>query len=252
MNDVARWLGGALVGWACLVAVGLPFIATALWSLSRRGRDVGLGRLLLLAVFFFVSLALTRLGMFWTLVRDPWQTMILEAAWALAFILGTRSVSRAGLTWRISARAWRDSLIVTGVLLVFVVARSSLLRFLGIGVNTSVPVAFEYLLYQLTMPGVAEELCYRGVIQPGLNRSLGRPWKLWGAQVGWGWVITSLIFWALHAFRVDSQMRLTFYWPTLTMQLIVGFALGWMRERTGSLFPSMLAHNLVNVVWTLV
>jgi membrane protease YdiL (CAAX protease family) len=255
MDNVTHWLGGSVIQWACSVAIGLPFVVVAVWAARRRRRDVSVRGLVLLAVFFFVSLALTRLEPVWTFVKSPWQAMILEAACALAFIVVTCSVSRAGLTLRISARAWRDSAVATGLLLLFVVVRSLLIRLLGIGdvgqVGTS-SIALEYLLYQLTMPGIAEELSYRGAIQPGLNESLGRPWKFLGAQVGWGWVITSLVFWAPHAFRVDPQMHLSLYWPTLTMQLIAGVVFGWMRERTGSVVPPMLAHNLVNVVWTLV
>ncbi len=251
MVDVTRWLGGSLIQWVCSVVVGLPFLVVAVKAARRRGRGVNVGKLVLLALFFLVSLALTRLAPLWTFIKSPWQAMTLEAVLALVVILATRSTSRAGLTLRISARAWRDSLIVTGLLLLFVLVRSQLIKLLGVGQAGATPVVLEYLLYQLTMPGVAEELSYRGVIQPGLNVAFGRPWKLLGAQVGWGWVITSLIFWATHAFRVDPQMHLSFYWPTLTMQLIAGFALGWMRERTGSVFPPMLAHNLVNVVWTL-
>lgn len=254
MNNVSRWLGGTLIQWACSVAAGLPFVVIAVMAARRQGRDVNAGRLVLLAVFFLVSLALTRLDPFWSFIKSPWQAMILEAVLALVVILAARSTSRAGLTLRISARAWRDSAVVTGLLLLFVVVRSLLIRRLGIGgagqAGTS-SVVLEYLLYQLTMPGIAEELSYRGVIQPGLNESLGRPWKFLGAQVGWGWLMTSVIFWATHAFRVDPQMHLSFYWPTLTMQLIVGFVLGWIRERTESVFPPMIAHNLVNVVWTL-
>lgn len=252
MENIICWLGGTLIQWACSLAVGLPFVVVAVRAARQCGQDVRVGRLFLLSVFFLASLALTRLGPVWTFINSPWQAMILEAIFALAVILATRSISRAGLTLRISARAWRDSVIVTGLLLLFVVLRSQLIKLLGVGRAGATPVVLEYLLYQLTMPGIAEELGYRGVIQPGLNVAFGRPWKLLGARVGWGWAITSLIFWAPHAFRIDPQMRLSFYWPTLTMQLVAGFAFGWMRERTGSLFPPMLAHNLVNVVWTLV
>jgi len=253
MENIICWLGGTLIQWACSLAIGLPFVVVAVRSARRQGRYVKAGRLVLLAVFFLASLALTRLAPVWTFIKSPWQAMVMEAVFALAVILATRSISRAGLTLRISARAWRDCAIVTGLLLLFVVARSLSIRILGIGSagHVGVPATLEYLLYQLTMPGIAEELSYRGVIQPGLNESLGRPWKLLGARVGWGWVITSLIFWAPHAFRIDPQMRLSFYWPTLTMQLVAGFAFGWMRERAESVFPPMLAHNLVNVVWTL-
>lgn len=252
MNNVISWLGGTLIQWACCMAVGLPFFIVAVRSASLRGQKVTLRGLAQLTVFFFVTLALTRLEPVWPFTKRLWQAMTLEAICALVFIYMMRSASEAGLTLRISSRAWRDSVIVTGLLVLFVVARRLAIRFAGIGQAGTASVVLEFILYQLTMPGIAEELSYRGVIQPGLNKVLGRPWKLLGAQIGWGWVITSLIFWAPHAFRVDPQMHMSFYWPTLTMQLIAGFVFGWIRERTGSVFPPMLAHNLVNVVWTLV
>jgi membrane protease YdiL (CAAX protease family) len=260
MESAVRWLGGSLIQWVCSIAVGLPFVVVAIRSARLRGRPVSLGGPVKLAIFFLISLALTRLGPVWTFIKSPWQAMMLEAACALAFIFATHSIppaasienSGAGLTLRIPPHAWRDSLLVTGLLLLFVGVRSLLIRLSGIGQAATRPIVLEYLLYQLTMPGLAEELSYRGVIQPGLNAALGRPWKLLGARAGWGWVITSVIFWAPHAFRVDPQMHLTFYWPTLTMQLIAGFVFGWIRERTDSVFPPMLAHNLVNVCWTLI
>jgi len=244
---MTTWLLGTLIQTACSLAVVLPVILIAAWT--SRPRRLRPRSLLGLALFFFVGLALTRLGTIWTFIKSPWQAMTLEAAWALLVILATRSTA-AGLTARIPARAWRDSLRVTGLLLLFVAARRLLIRALGGGGPVAVP--FEYLLYQATMPGLAEELSYRGLIQPALNADLSRPWRLLRARVGWGWIITSLLFWAPHAFRVDAHLHLTFYWPTLTMQLIVAFALGWMRERTASLLPPIIAHNLVNLTWTLI
>lgn len=252
MEDILCWVGGSLIQWACSVVVALPFVLVAIRSVRLRERNVHLGGLLQLSIFFLVSLALTRLDQVWVFIRRPWQAMVLEAAWALVFIFVTRSVARAGLTLHTSIQAWRDSLVITGLMLLFVMARSSLIRLLGIGQAEPAFVVPEYLFYQLTMPGIAEELGYRGVIQPGLNESFGPSWKLLGARVGWGWVITSVIFWAPHAFHVDSQMHLSFHWPTLTIQLIAGFVFGWIRERTDSVFPSVLAHNFVNVVWTLI
>jgi membrane protease YdiL (CAAX protease family) len=232
----------------CCLAVGLPFFVLAVRSARQRdGRDINLRDVAQLAIFFLVCLSLTRLGPF---TDTLWPGMILESLCALAFIWATRSTSRAGLTWNISPQAWRASAIVTILTLLFVVTRGLALKFTGLGAETE-PIVFEWLLFQLTMPGIAEELAYRGVIQPGLNAALGRPWKLMGARVGWGWVITSVIFWGTHAFHLDTDMGFSFYWRTLTMQFIVGFVFGWVRERTGSVFPPMIVHNLVNVFWTL-
>jgi len=90
------------------------------------------------------------------------------------------------------------------------------------------------------------------VLQSRLNAMFGARWDLFGARVGWGFVITAVLFWAIHAFRIEADSRLSFYWPTLTMQLWAGLVFGWIREKTGSIFPSILSHNCLNVVWALV
>ncbi len=247
-KDVTTWLGGTLLQWICCIVVSLPFFGVALRSTRQRG--VALRTSALLALFFLVSLALTRLEPVWPFRKTLWQAMMLEALCALAFIWATRAVSRAGLTLHISADARRASVIATALLLLFVALRQLALKYTGLAAAQE-KVTFEFLVYQMTMPGLAEELTYRGAIQPGLNKVFGRPWKLLGAQVGWGWVVASMIFWAPHAFRVDENL-LSFYWPTLTMQLIAGLTFGWLRERSGSLLPPIVAHNLVNLLWTLI
>jgi len=205
MDNISCFLVGTFIQWTCSVAICLPFALAAITAAKHRGHNASAGKLILLAVFFSVILGLARLDSVWVFLPLPWQSMILEAAFALAVIFAVRLTTSAGLTLNITARAWRDCTIVTALLLLFVIGRSLLIRLLDIDNAGSVgteSIALEYLLYQLTMPGIAEELSYRGIIQPGLNKQLKRPWKLMGAKVGWGWVITSLIFWAPHAFRV--------------------------------------------------
>jgi membrane protease YdiL (CAAX protease family) len=248
---MTSWLGGSFIQWLCCIAVSLPFFVVAVRTTRRRERDIPLqGPVAKLALFLLVSLALTRMDPIWPFTKTLWQAMALEALGALVFIWATRAISRAGLTLNVSPKAWRISIVATGLLLLFVALRQAALKYTGLGASKDALV-FEYLVYQMTMPGLAEELTYRGAIQPGLNRVFSHPWKLLGAQVGWGWIIASLVFWAPHAFRVDSDLHVSFYWPTLTMQLVAGFTFGWLRERTGSLLPPMIAHNLVNVLWTL-
>jgi membrane protease YdiL (CAAX protease family) len=70
-------------------------------------------------------------------------------------------------------------------------------------------------------------------------------------KIGWGFVITAVLFWAIHAFRVEG-LSLSFYWQTLTMQLIAGLVFCWLRERTDSILPGIIAHNLANVIWAIV
>lgn len=247
MPERLAWLATTLlIGLICL-GVSLP-LAAAAWRMSRPrgGKAVLVG----LAFFFLASLLLAQSASAFYLIRSPWQGMALQGTLALAVILSGRASAAAGLVWRISAQAWRDCALVTGVMLVFTASRAAALHLVGWG-SPGGAVGFEFLLYQATLPGIAEELAYRGVIQPRLNSLFGRPWTLFGAQAGWGWVITTVLFWAIHAFRPGIDGGVDFAWQTLTMQLWAGAVFGWVRERSGSVLPAVLSHNLVNLTWTL-
>jgi membrane protease YdiL (CAAX protease family) len=246
MFEQGSWVAIALLQWTCCVAVGLP-----VYLVATRRTTAGWRTPVWLAVWFLGFVFLAHLPPIWPFRGNLWQTMTLQGILGMVLVAAGGSLCQAGVTWRIPSSAWAASAATTGLFLLFVVARRALIRLAGLGPGDE-RVPIEFLVYQLTAPGFAEELFYRGVVQPRLNEILGRPWNLLGAQVGWGWVITSIIFWAPHAFRVDRSMHLSFYWPTLSMQLFAGFVYGWIRERAGSVLPPILTHNLVNVVWSLV
>ncbi len=75
-------------------------------------------------------------------------------------------------------------------------------------------------------PAVTEEIAYRGLMQHWLQTAIA-PWK--------ALVVTSALFAATH-FSIVS-------FPYL---FLVGMLLGWAKQRTGSLYPSMLIHFLHN------
>jgi len=77
-------------------------------------------------------------------------------------------------------------------------------------------------------PGIFEEIAFRGLIQHWLQTAV----KSWKAVV-----LASFLFAIMH-FSVLS-------FPYL---FLVGGLLGWVKLRTGSLFPSMLIHFLHNLV----
>lgn len=105
----------------------------------------------------------------------------------------------------------------------------------------------EPLLYQATMPGINEELVYRGFGMAMIDRAFGDlRVDVLGAPIGFGAVLTSLFFGIQHGsgfahghFMVDA--------PTVALTGALGFLLAWMRARTDSLAAPMIAHNLVNV-----
>jgi len=77
-------------------------------------------------------------------------------------------------------------------------------------------------------PAILEEIAYRGLMQHWLQTAIA-PWK--------ALVVASFLFAATHLAILS-----------LPYLFLVGLLLGWTKQRTGSLYPSMLIHFLHNFV----
>jgi membrane protease YdiL (CAAX protease family)/uncharacterized RDD family membrane protein YckC len=98
---------------------------------------------------------------------------------------------------------------------------------LGVG-NPSVLIAVTAVLLIAALAPVAEELFFRGFIFAGLRSR----WSLWPAAI-----VSALIFGGVHA-----PTGIT----TVVPLAVLGFALCWLYDRTGSLWPCVMAHAINN------
>lgn len=84
----------------------------------------------------------------------------------------------------------------------------------------------------VVMPPLVEELAFRGVIYSGLRTSL---------SVGESLVVSAFAFAMIHLSI-----------PTMLTHFPLGLYFGWLRHRSGSLWPGVLAHachNAIIVAW---
>jgi membrane protease YdiL (CAAX protease family) len=98
---------------------------------------------------------------------------------------------------------------------------------LGIG-NPNTLIAVTAVLEIVLLAPVSEELFFRGFLFAGLRSK----WTFWPAAI-----VSGLIFGLVHA-------------PTGVTAAIplaaLGFALCWLYEQTGSVWPCMIAHGINN------
>ena len=103
------------------------------------------------------------------------------------------------------------------------------------------------LAFQATMPGIEEELFYRGVLLLALNEAFTRRWRVAGVSVGWAALLTSILFGLAHAVDVEAGAFSFDLFPFL-FTAFPALILVWVRERTGSLIWPILLHNLANLL----
>ncbi len=91
------------------------------------------------------------------------------------------------------------------------------------------PLIWSDLIWLGLLPGLSEELLFRGVMLPALGLNL------------FAVIISSLLFGVLH-FSGAGQ------WPYVVWATVVGFALGYAALITNNLFVPILAHIITNLV----
>lgn len=111
------------------------------------------------------------------------------------------------------------------------------------------PPSAETLAFQLLMPGLAEELAFRG-IAPALLLGLIRG-KSPGPETPWVVVcIAAVPFAVIHGLGY-SEGAYTFELAPALWTFSGGIVYGWLRFATGSLLFPLLAHSLTNVAFHL-
>jgi uncharacterized protein len=113
--------------------------------------------------------------------------------------------------------------------------------------NTKPPLP-ETLYYEATLPGLAEEIVWRGIQLALFDRMfLGRA-RIGGAELGYGAIAVSLVFGLVHAVQFDAKLVLHTEWLGGAFAGATGLVLVWLRVRSKSLVFPMLTHNATNLI----
>lgn len=99
--------------------------------------------------------------------------------------------------------------------------------------------AANEVLGQLFVIALPEEAFYRGYLQSRLDDQWPPRWRILGASLGPGWILTAAIFAVGHVATVHVATRLAVFFPALVF--------GWLRARTGGIGAPMTFHMLCNV-----
>ncbi len=93
---------------------------------------------------------------------------------------------------------------------------------------------------QLVVIALPEELFFRGYVQGRLEEALPPTRTLFGARVGWAWILGAALF-ALGHFLVTFE-------PQMLTRFFPGLVFGWMFARTRSILPGTIFHAACNLI----
>ncbi len=221
--------------------LGILLILGAALGLADR-RNFSAAWLLVAALLVTINDALLTLGYGWLpdLVGGTWnwqgKLMALATSMAVAALpaFGLRQV---GVTLSHAAGSLKAAAPMAAAYCAFFVLIALLFP--------AEPVSAEDLAFQLTMPGLEEELFYRGVLMFALDQAFRGRKRLLGVDCGWGAVLSCLLFGLTHAFGYSDGV-FSFDPVTMALTAMPSFIAVWIRLRTGSLLLPVLLHNFGN------
>jgi membrane protease YdiL (CAAX protease family) len=166
-----------------------------------------------------------------------WSGKLYSIVFGLLMVLFIRKIiarDEIGLRLKQNKNSVRFSLIF--ILIIFLVSALGLLE-PGNGLDLNA------LLYGAIMPGLNEELIYRGLLLGILNKIFDRKFRLFKTNFGWGAILVSVAFGLLHGFQLSESFQVNFDVVSVLLTGIYGFIFALIRERSGSLVFPIIAHS---------
>ncbi len=172
-------------------------------------------------------------------LKMNWQGQILVIILSISFVYFTHFITpkQVGFTSKINKTVWLPLIFLSILGIMF----NLFVRGLD-GISTTT----EYLLYQLTMPSLAEEMAFRGVLLGLLNFIFISRKKIFGADIGWGAIILSLAFGLGHSIYFDENNNIQFAFDAFLVTTVLALVMTYLKEKGESIIPSIIFHSIYN------
>ena len=201
--------------------------------------------------FAAAAYGLYALAGYWTLPADI-GALPIEARWYSRMVQLATGAALVALAWGrhplmtraglgLTARQAPGSLGWSALAIVLLAALGTLPGGFD-PAHASPPAGGLGWIYHLTLPGLEEEIMYRGLVLSALAAALG------GTQraIGWAAVMSTMVFALAHGIFPNGA-RIGIDPGMIALTAAVGAILAWMRLRSGSLLPGILGHNIAGL-----
>ncbi|QWX85401.1 CPBP family intramembrane metalloprotease [Cellulophaga sp. HaHaR_3_176] len=107
----------------------------------------------------------------------------------------------------------------------------------------------ESFIFQATMPGLTEEILYRGIYLWLLSKAFVSSKMIKGVPFGWSFIIVTVLFGVAHGIILTESFEIHYDIATIVyLTLISSFSLTVLRKFSGNLILPILGHNVINMM----
>lgn len=99
--------------------------------------------------------------------------------------------------------------------------------------------SWNLVLTQLVVIALPEETFFRGYMQTRFQQIFKPRWTIFGARLGWGWILTCVTFALAHSLIQYQWWHFAIFFPSLVF--------GYLREKTDGLVAPILFHATSNL-----
>lgn len=111
----------------------------------------------------------------------------------------------------------------------------------------------ETLFYQISMPGLDEEIMFRAVLLGLLLSSLKDKIKMNNKTFGNPSVlIIGILFGLVHGLSLNNELKLNFELYSFIWTMLFGYAWSWITFESKSILQPIISHNLLNFLSNLI
>lgn len=118
--------------------------------------------------------------------------------------------------------------------------------------DTSKAFDFETLVFQVTMPGIDEELMFRAILLGLLLKSFKDKFTIFKINLGNPSVLfVALLFGLVHGIHVSNNLKVGFEFVSFSGSFTFGYIWGWVTLMSRSILQAVVSHNLTNFIMSL-
>ena len=218
----------------------------------KKWNDVNIKILLAFIVFVILNHFLLYLPLVYPETRIingnwNWSGKIYSILGAIAFLAVYRKFPLKDyfLTIKSKKGFWKNGLLIVGAVFIYTMVSSYFWDREYLNMET--------LFFQFTMPGIDEEIAFRGIMLGLLLKVLKNKIVIFKMTlISPPILVTSILFGLAHGFSLDNDYQIVFNLEPFLRTAIYGIIWAWITIKSGNILLALLSHNFNNGFGTLI